>query len=739
MAVFLNQPGDNLFQGTDGVYDQVDYAGNLTDYTFVRLSNGNITVSHPTLGTDTLSSIEGFWFYGEQNWYSLEQALELAGPSPNTATDGNDQLFGTDGDDVINALDGNDTIFSSLGADMIDGGAGRDTLSYASADQAIDIDGFGNGYAGAQGDSIQNIETLIGSTFDDIIDSSGAINRVEGGDGNDVLIASAGDSDFVIFEGGEGDDTFISGDANNETFFGQGGADNFIITPGSGRVTIRQFDSDNGDRINLDAFGFDNFGDLNIIITRGGTTLDLGNGDIIIFDQFGGTLTPEAFGLPPSPTGDIANDASTTAVIEGDGGSLLSAIEIGGDVDWIAINAQPGDILQFNTIDTTTSVALSIVDSNGNTLASSGVAGPTGAPSQGPVFFSVPDDGEYFVAVRNFGFRTEPMPGEYTLVSESSRDDFGNDFAAATSLSVGETIAGVINLPDDQDVFTVDVIAGQTVLIDMTATGDSVLTPLLRIFDGNGNEIDVIANGSIEVTASQTGQIFVVTDTVDSSPFSQLDQFGDYSLSVTEVASEPFLFGTDGDDTLVGSDINNVFSPGSGNDTIDGNGGDYNQVDYDGALADYTITQNDNGTVTVAHPTLGTDTLTDIDGFWFGGEGQWYSLADALANSGGPVDQPFQEGTDGNDVLVGSNINNVFFGGAGDDIIDGNGGDYNQADYDGSINDYAIFDNGDGTYTVNHANGTDTLTDIDGFWFGGDAQWYSLQGAIDTTANDFLV
>ena len=523
MAVFLNQSGDNIFTGTDGVYDQVDYSGDLTDYTFVQNANGTVTVSHPTLGTDTLFNIEGFWFYGENNWYSLEQALDLAGPGGEAViggTDGDDILFGTDGNDFVNGLGGNDTLVGGSGNDVIRGGDGDDNI--------------------------------IGE-LEDLSDlSSGTVNdQLYGDDGNDFLSGQIGND---LLAGGNGNDV-LDGGSNDDQLFGGNGNDRLL-----------------GD--------------------SGNDLLNGGSGDDILM-------------------GD--SDSSTRAT----GDDSMT----GGDgVDTFILNRMTTGSISNNDVITDFDV------------------------SEGDV-----------IDISDFGI---------------------NDFGQLQDLMVQDGTSVRINFED-----------GST----------------LELRETNINDL----------------------------------RGADFGLLTG--SAQTYIFGTGGDDFLVGSDINNVFSPGEGNDTIRGNGGDYNQVDYDGALADYTITQNQDGTITVAHPTLGTDTLTDIDGFWFGGEGQWYSLADALANSSGPVDQPFIEGTDGNDVLIGSNINNVFFGGAGDDIIDGNGGDYNQADYEGSINDYAIFANGDGTYTIDHADGTDTLTDIDGFWFGGDAQWYSLQDAIDATANDFLV
>lgn len=215
---------------------------------------------------------------------------------------------------------------------------------------------------------------------------------------------------------------------------------------------------------------------------------------------------------------------------------------------------------------------------------------------------------------------------------------------------------------------------------------------------------------------------------------------------VDPTPSDPYIIGTDGNDDLIGSDINNTFSTGRGDDFVHGNGGVYNQVDLEGSIADYVFVQNANGSVSASRADNSTVTMVDIDGVWFIGEAQWYSLTDAITIAGvepvdpepvepEPVDpepvDPFIQGTDGNDTLIGAEMNNTFFGGLGDDVIDGNGGDYNQADYEGSIMEYAMTQNDDGSITVTHPIwGTDTLTDIDGFWFGGDAQWYSLADAL---------
>lgn len=176
-----------------------------------------------------------------------------------------------------------------------------------------------------------------------------------------------------------------------------------------------------------------------------------------------------------------------------------------------------------------------------------------------------------------------------------------------------------------------------------------------------------------------------------------------------------------------------VFIKARGNQTYLGTEAEYDQVDYPGSVSDYDITQNADGTISVTHPDLGTDTLTSIEGFWFIGDATWYSVDDAAALSGGgelPPD-PTITGTNGDDTMTGTNIDNVFLGSDGNDTINGNGGGYNQVNYDGALEDFIFQQNTDGSVTVFHPLlGTDTLTDIDGFWFSGEAAWYSMADAV---------
>ncbi len=219
------------------------------------------------------------------------------------------------------------------------------------------------------------------------------------------------------------------------------------------------------------------------------------------------------------------------------------------------------------------------------------------------------------------------------------------------------------------------------------------------------------------------------------------------------------ITGTNGDDLLFGTGSDDVFNSLVGQDIVigsDGNdtislGDGYDQVNYDGAAADYTYSRNADGSVTVTKPGGATDILSGVDGFWFQGEGAWYSMDAVLAtfpggndgggNNGGGGN--IIDGTSGNDQLFGTAGNDIFESLIGQDVVIGSAGNdlinlgdgYDQIDYAGASDDYIIVNNGDGSYTVTKPGGdVDMLTGVDGFWFQGEGAWY----AIDTLAIDLV-
>ena len=120
---------------------------------------------------------------------------------------GSDVLKGLAGDDTLIGADGTDVLIGGTGADELYGGAGGDWASYVEATAGIGIDLGAGGFAGeAAGDTVDSIENVWGSPFDDYIIGDEITNLIRGDDGDDTLVGGAGD-DVLI--GGNGADLFV--------------------------------------------------------------------------------------------------------------------------------------------------------------------------------------------------------------------------------------------------------------------------------------------------------------------------------------------------------------------------------------------------------------------------------------------------------------------------------------------------------------------------------------------------
>jgi Ca2+-binding RTX toxin-like protein len=102
----------------------------------------------------------------------------------------NDTLIG---DANANRLDG------GAGADILDGGPGNDTVGYSGSAAAVSVDlktGMATG-GDAQGDTLLEIENLVGSRFNDTLRGNDGSNVIDGGNGADTLTGGAGADTFV--------------------------------------------------------------------------------------------------------------------------------------------------------------------------------------------------------------------------------------------------------------------------------------------------------------------------------------------------------------------------------------------------------------------------------------------------------------------------------------------------------------------------------------------------------------
>jgi Ca2+-binding RTX toxin-like protein len=166
---------------------------------------------------------------------------------------GNDQIFGDSGNDAVAGQSGNDIVDGGAGDDQLEGagdgmpadagtgsddirgGAGSDRLSYLDHKSAVNVsldDKPGDGSSGENDNARSDIETLVGSTFDDVLVGNdgpqslfgnAGLDRADGLGGNDIVNGGTDDDELY---GGAGDDR-IEGSAGGDYLEGGSGEDLF--------------------------------------------------------------------------------------------------------------------------------------------------------------------------------------------------------------------------------------------------------------------------------------------------------------------------------------------------------------------------------------------------------------------------------------------------------------------------------------------------------------------------------
>lgn len=179
---------------------------------------------------------------------------------------GNDTLDGGKGNDRLRGGAGNDVLIAGSGRDRLIGGRGFDLADYSAASGSVHVDlAQGRGLAGiATGDRLVEVEGVTGSAFGDTLVGDARHNRLSGGEGDDLLVGGkgrdtlGGGAGADVLRGGGGNDVLILR-ATGDVAKGDSGADTFVFMPDGGArttpATIRDFQPEQGDRIDLTGFG----------------------------------------------------------------------------------------------------------------------------------------------------------------------------------------------------------------------------------------------------------------------------------------------------------------------------------------------------------------------------------------------------------------------------------------------------------------------------------------------------
>ena len=274
-----------------------------------------------------------------------------------------EHVIGSDYNDVLIGSDGHNMLIGSAGADLLDGGAGEDVVAYTFSKEAVTVDlQDGTARGGyAEGDTLVNIEHVIGSFHSDDLTGNDGDNLLEGGPGADRLDGGAGEDVAVYWgsqqavtvnlkdgtgKGGDAEgDTLVGiegifGSSHDDTLTGNDGAnwldgeigddileggpgfDVFHFNPGHGNDVILDF-TDNQDRIDLTQFGLSGFHKLTLLPDSDSVTIDLRASD-------GGTILLEGFDMANLDATDFYfwdNDGGNGDTDEGSGDAPRTVIE----------------------------------------------------------------------------------------------------------------------------------------------------------------------------------------------------------------------------------------------------------------------------------------------------------------------------------------------------------------------------------------------------------------------------
>ena len=292
--MFMPGIGNDVMDGGDG-QDTVSYS----DY-----RNGvNVDLSGEKDVTNfSKSQID---VVNRHTYKSIEHIIGSNYNDTLTGDSQNNTINGLDGDDVINAGGGNDFIIGGAGGDTIDGGSGFDIVSYKGSSEGVTFDLsfaqgggalIGNG-GDAKGDVLRNVEEIIGSDYDDVINGIKSAERIIGNGGADTLFGDAGNDSI---EGGEGRDIIDGGAGKDTAVYSFSNAGVFVDLSGrqdSDGYFIARYGHAEGDRLkdieNITGSNYadDLTGDNNQNVIKGGDgndyirggagndTLYSGNGD----------------------------------------------------------------------------------------------------------------------------------------------------------------------------------------------------------------------------------------------------------------------------------------------------------------------------------------------------------------------------------------------------------------------------------------------------------------------------
>lgn len=655
--------------------DNIDGAGGSSDVASYATASAGVTASL------SVGTFNGVVFSGTTSVRNGSSSGDAAGDVLSnieslTGSALNDYLVGSSGVNTLLGGDGDDILEGMAGGDVLNGQGGTNTASYAHAGAAVAVSlTTGSGSAGdANGDTLSNIQNLIGSGFNDTLIGDINANTISGGDGDDLLQGMGGAD---VLDGG-------NGTGNTASYAASSAAVNVSLATGIGSGGDAE-----GDRLShiqnligsslADTLVGD--GGSNIITGgAGGDTIDGGSGtDTLSYSTASATvissLTSGTFSyIKPGATGTtsitFASDPlgvkNTVGSTAGDAnGDIISGIEnlVGSASNDVLIGSNADNILEggagadtLNGLSTTDSDTVTYVNGSAAVVASLSVGTFATTTAGVSVTFTASNGG-----VLNGGSTSTAgqAAGDTLINIENLTGSAYNDTL------IGDGNANVLDGGNGNDLLLGG--AGADTLNGNAGTADTA--SYANASGGVVASLSIGTFGSVLFSGS-------AGDVTNGGVAGSSDAAGDRLIGIENLTGSAY------NDMLRGDTNANTLDGGAGADTLDGGGGAgvdtvtyasaalgvvaslsagrFGGVDFSGSAGNVT----NGGTVGAAGDAAG-DTLIAIRNL-IGS-----TRADTLV--GDTNDNTLDAGS-GNDTLIGMSGNDTLLGGNGDDVLEGNDG-----------------------------------------------------------------
>ncbi len=648
-----------------------------------------------------------------------------------------ESLRGGSFNDTLRGDGGNNQIRGGLGNDTIDGGAGNDTADYFSASNSVTVlltnllsGHTGGSSSGADGiDTLIDIESIVGSFFNDTLTGNDQDNVINGEDGNDVI------------DGGAGNDTasYIDASGAVQVTLGEG-AGAGSSTGAAGNDTLTNIENITGSEFN-DTLTGNSSG--NVINARGGDdtlkglagndTLNGGSGiDTADYSAASGAVNVTLTDLISGSTGGSSTGAAGSDtlvdienVLSGTGDDTL----IGNDQNNVLNGGGGNDFIDAALGDDT----LNGGSGNDTLLGRAGTNTMSGGAGDDVYYVQGVND----IVTELAGEGTDTIYAYASFALAATSEIEGIDIQSATGITVmgsdfGQFFSGgagddVINGQGGFD--TINGGAG-----DDTLNGGSGADTLNgqsgtnTMAGGTGDDLYYV-QGVNDVVTEAAGEGYDAVYAYASfalsaaSEIEYIDIQSATGISVTGSDTQQFIVGGVGDDTINGAGGVDVINGGNGNDTISGGSG--NDLLY-GAGGNDSVSGNAGDDILLGNS--GTNTLiggTGNDSYYvqgtndivteLAGEGfdAVYAFASFTLAASSEVEFIGVQTATGL-TITGSDLGQVIYGLSGDDNLDGGGG--NDTLNGSSGNDIVSGGAGDdniygslGNDTLNGNGGNDTL------------------------------